>query len=62
LAQIRPDEAHNHIKGGSFPSTVRSKQTDNFTLPYLDADLIDHPPVFIGFDQFIRFETLHSFL
>jgi hypothetical protein len=61
LTQVGSDKPHHHIEGCGFAGTVRTQQADNFTLLDLDADLIDYTPVFIGFNQLVGFESLHSF-
>jgi hypothetical protein len=61
LALIGPRQTHNHIKSRGFPRSVGAQQTDNFTLPHFDTDSVDYAPVFIGFDQLVGFQALHSF-
>jgi hypothetical protein len=41
-AFVRLDQAHGHIESSGLPGTVRSKQTNYFSLLYLDGNVINH--------------------
>src|SRR5208283_712478 len=48
------DQSDDDIKAGGFTGAVRAEQADHFTLPYVQADIVDYPSPAVAFADLIR--------